>query len=855
MAESIYELSARISLNTVGFTSGTALVMRGFEQIKNQVQMADRAVAGFEQRVLMQNMSTAQREAYRYTQALDAQTMAQTRLTEATKNYHRVIAGGVLTGVGIAGVGVMSGWVKSAATMQDALTQVGATAQGTQAQLTRLYNDSFTIAGQTQFSAPQVLDMAKVMAMHGFTDPSGKTSQRALIDQALPEFARAAEINYRMKGTPYADTVTALTQQAHMFGIYKGQALINNVDVATRAGLASGMTPDQQTNVLRYMMPAAKGLHLPTMDVYALTALANQNGLTMGRGGSNLGALFQYMVPGGSKAHQQGLNAVQTYGGGSFFDAKGQFEGIANAQKVLSTFMSARGLSDAQRLGALTAAFKQQGERAVVVLGTPNATKQYGNIVKQLQPYDPLKNPSGYATVAEMQRKLNQTLVGQMQTLSTNMSSISAMMGKELVPAAVHAANAFVMLTGGIIALGTHHPILVQLAADATVLMTAIGLVVGPILLVKGAWSLLGIPGMIKGLAEVADAFKWLSATEVIAGTAAKASAMAQGVAAVVTNSLSVSLIAAAVWNRALAVAQAAGAVVAGVAAGAYGVLDGAVIAMSGGFSIATIAAGALDLALSPIALTVAALAVGAGAAYYAWTNWATVIDALSGKLGPVGQVLATLVTTLDPAIGLIAVISGAFHNWDAIMAKVSATIRMLMADIKHLTHAIPSLPTLPGLPGLPAAGRTGVGAIERGFVQSLVPSLPIGPLMGALGVGGGGSIYDRLVMTPLPAAHATPVHTYHEDVVTHHRGERAGGPAHHAAATGAAPVYHLHIAPGAVGPIHVHGADHHDEESLAKRVGAHVVRDLGDELVHTLTSGAQSVFGLSPVLNTPAPR
>jgi hypothetical protein len=75
------------------------------------------------------------------------------------------------------------------------------------------------------------------------------------------------------------------------------------------------------------------------------------------------------------------------------------------------------------------------------------------------------------------------------------------------------------------------------------------------------------------------------------------------------------------------------------------------------------------------------------------------------------------------------------------------------------------------------------------------------------------------------------------------------------AGAHGAAPVYNLHIARGAVGPITVHGAAGHDEEALAARVGAHVVRGMGDELVHALTSGAPSILGLSPVLNTPVTR
>jgi hypothetical protein len=102
---------------------------------------------------------------------------------------------------------------------------------------------------------------------------------------------------------------------------------------------------------------------------------------------------------------------------------------------------------------------------------------------------------------------------------------------------------------------------------------------------------------------------------------------------------------------------------------------------------------------------------------------------------------------------------------------------------------------------------------------------------------GGGGSVWD------MPIVQGRRASVWDMPIV-----QGRGG-------NGAAPVYNLHIAPGAVGPIHVHGAAHHDEEALAARVGAHVVRDLGDELVHTLTSGAPSVFGLSPVLNTPAPR
>jgi len=60
-----------------------------------------------------------------------------------------------------------------------------------------------------------------------------------------------------------------------------------------------------------------------------------------------------------------------------------------------------------------------------------------------------------------------------------------------------------------------------------------------------------------------------------------------------------------------------------------------------------------------------------------------------------------------------------------------------------------------------------------------------------------------------------------------------------------------LHTGPITIGPIHVHAAAGMDEERLA----ASTARRIGDELVHHLTSGAPSILGLSPVLNTPVAR
>jgi len=185
--------------------------------------------------------------------------------------------------------------------------------------------------------------------------------------------------------------------------------------------------------------------------------------------------------------------------------------------------------------------------------------------------------------------------------------------------------------------------------------------------------------------------------------------------------------------------------------------------------------------------------------------------------------------------------------NFGKIMHEVGAGIHNLMVML-GLVHA-PAVPTIPKGGAPPASQVQGLQLrhnheeLARGnkwYYQDTRTNkwIPDGKYTPGKGTGGGGgAVWDMSIVQ----RRTQPV--WDMPIV-----QRRG-------AQGAAPVLHLHIAPGAVGPIHVHGADHHDEEALAARVGAHVVRDLGDELVHTLTSGAPSVFGLSPVLNVPTPR
>jgi len=427
--------------------------------------------------------------------ALQTQLAGQTKMLDdkaaadearAKRSQGMLMGGAVMAGAGFMGLGVIKGWVKDAEGMQDALAKVSLATTGTSAQLAALQSQAYTVAGQTQYSAPQIMNFEAQMGRMAI-------NRRDWVAQDIPTIARAAEIDQRMAGISPDASVPAMISQAHMLGATHGKAFIDNIALGTRALLASGMTPEQQNNALKYVNPARSALGLSTADAFEVISLANITGLTQGKGASNLGALFRQILPVGTAKHKQYLEEVERLGGGQYFN-HGQFVGWDQFQQI-----TARGLANEKspeaRAIANYYAFGVQGSQAVSALTSPSAMANSDMLRHKLAPYDPVKNPTGIASVEEMQQKLNQTMVGQLATLNTNMHSMGAMLGGELIPNLTKAASALVQLTGGMIAFGQQHPMFVRIAAVATAAATAITLIGAPILIAAAAFNALAAAG------------------------------------------------------------------------------------------------------------------------------------------------------------------------------------------------------------------------------------------------------------------------------------------------------------------------------------------------------------------------
>ena len=491
---STFDLAVRLSLSSAGLTSGAAMAMASFANIKRAAEAADASVLRHQATLDRMNYRGAAQGSAQYQSALLQQGLAagaaadaHDKLARAQRGVNQVVAGAAVTAGGFLGLDLIKGWVKDAEGMQDAVAKVSTATTGTSAQLAALSSQAYTVAGQTQYSAPQIMDMEATMGRMGI-------NRRDWVKEDIPTIARAAEVDQRMAGISPDSSVPAMISQAHMLGATHGKAFIDNIALGTRALMASGMTPDEQNTTLKYLLPAKNATGMTNAEMFQWASLSNLMGLSQGKGGSYTAAMFAKLVPGvGTKTHLEALARLQELGGGQFYK-NGNMVDSAEVQRIIAKGLAGE-KTEAGKQALAYYAFGVQGERAAFALTSPVAMANSDMLRKKLAPYDPVTNPTGIASVEEMQLKLNQTMVGQTNTLNTNLHSLSAMIGTVLIPSVTSAAHAFVELTGGLIALGQQHPLLVRVVAVTAAIATAAALVGGPILIIAGAFNVLAAAG------------------------------------------------------------------------------------------------------------------------------------------------------------------------------------------------------------------------------------------------------------------------------------------------------------------------------------------------------------------------
>ena len=239
-------------------------------------------------------------------------------------------------------------------------------------------------------------------------------------------------------------------------------------------------------------------------------------------------------------------------------------------------------------------------------------------------------------------------------------------------------------------------------------------------------------------------------------------------------------------------------------------------------------------------------LGIVIGVAVLAFQHWGDIMHVVQTILSAFGTFLRPFAAVFGPLLQAIGLLAGGLwtvlNTTDMLkssLSSLSAPFITLGTDIntahKALDALLAKLPHSGASSGKGGKGGKGGNPLMQDFLHAVVPTLPGGtilnPILTGLGVGGGGYVPH----TPGTAS----VHGMPLVQGRHANGALVGDGVRHTIT--------LNVHPNAVN-VHTAAKDPHE---VTKDVALH----LGDEIMHTLTSGAPSVFGLSPVLNTPAPR
>jgi hypothetical protein len=777
--DSLYSVVVRLGMDSTGFGAGASLATGLLQKLEQQALASGTAAAGLGKSLAM-------------------------------------IGGGVaLLTAGFAGLHVLSSWAKDAGVMQDALVQVGIAAGGTRAQLAALYSQSFAVANVTQYSGQDVLAMEQLMARQGFRDLTGKKTQRQVIGEAIPQFAQSAEIIQHFNKVGYEQTVTAFTSLSHMFGAFSGAALAANVAHATGAAVVSHLNPSQLVNTVRYLTPALKSGQLSSVDAIALAALGNETGLTMGKGGSNIGALLRSLAPTGAAKHDRALLEIEKLAGGDFWQ-HGRALPLPQELGLLNKFYdSAKGpkaqISPEMANYLAKNAFLVQGSQAAAVLANDASIKQFAAIRAQILTWTPAKEK-------EAQGELNMTLPGQMATLSGNLGSIRSLLGAQLLPAIGPILHGFVELTSSVVNLLRLHPGIAQFVVTFVAVSTAAALIAGPVLIAAGAFGILSAAGV---LGTISFGPFILIALAVIGAVA--------GVTMAIQH-----------WGDIMRWAR-----------------DHMVLLHNAVF--------ALSVLVPPLGF-----AIGAGVLIF--QHWHEITHAVGDALGALGTVIAPYVALLTPIVQLAGQLIGAFGQWISTTDLLKASMSQLTAPFVALGGMIHEVQVgLGNLVGayskLPAPLRAIIATGAQGAALSLLHNIPL--VGGLFGQGGGGGAASggasARSMTIRHTTHAAAIHlathaTHHNAVVhnhhaaaaihqvthaTHHsavvHNRHTATTAHHtttATATARGGDTHIHMHPGAAA-IHIHPGPTHDHKKIADEAAKAAGDHLGHHIANTLrTSG-----------------
>ncbi|MFL0198127.1 phage tail tape measure protein [Clostridium sp. WILCCON 0269] len=414
---------------------------------------------------------------------LDEKTKAVQERMNGFKNM--AFAGGAITLAGAALVHVMENGVEQANNFITKATIIKDTLGATADQMDRINNTIRNSSGKGIFSISETQDFAKLLATSGLN-----TNQ---LNTTLPVFTQFAEVQKLGKGADPNTSIQQAVEAAHTVGAYDPKQLLSFLDKYNKATFLQPGDSSQFADTFKYVASRTSGMNVSSNDMLMMSALANRVGLAGSIGGTESADMILRTIPGlmsgsGNKDSKQTAALKQLGLANTIYDKNGQFEGVANLIDQLS---KARNKFNPEQFAKLAHdAFGQQGMGIAEILASPRGKEQLDALEKQMK---------DMKSISQMQEDINKTPEGQMMQLSTNISNIKLdiwlALAKILNPIFMQLNN----IVNKVQEFSQAHPEIAKLAAEFLTFATATALVIGPLLVLRGAFGWLKESGSLAG--------------------------------------------------------------------------------------------------------------------------------------------------------------------------------------------------------------------------------------------------------------------------------------------------------------------------------------------------------------------
>lgn len=419
---------------------------------------------------------------------LDKQTEALQKRLTGFKNMMWAGAGITAFGVGIA-AGLKHA-VDAAGELQLSLMGVKQKLGLTAKEFHDLQNIAQIAGLPTIFTAAQTGDIIHAMVKSGL-------GRRVLDPEILKQYMSFADVRTISAHENAPEAVSEAVNMAHLFSVYgpkESERFLNTLNAALSS--YHGSTGEFATQ-FGYFAKQANAIGMTAEDAVAAEAWLGRMGMGRMRGGTNFNQFLTRILPHISNVHPKEdaahVAAMQDAGfldaqGGSVFLKNGKFVGMEKTLQIMQGFAKRMGGDVTRMSTVLKDLFGEQGKRAALAMVSHGSLEQWHDLIKQM---------NQVASVTKQQDEYWKTWDGQVKHFGTVLHDLLIQLGMALLPTALKFLKVVNKTLVHLLEWAMANPELVKMAANWAAVAAAVALVVGPIMVVRGALGYLFASGLI----------------------------------------------------------------------------------------------------------------------------------------------------------------------------------------------------------------------------------------------------------------------------------------------------------------------------------------------------------------------